>query len=240
MKVVILAGGKGTRLKPYTITIPKPLVPIGKFSILEIVIRQLKKYGFEDIILTVNHMSELIKAYFKDGKKFGVKIEYSIEKKLLGTAGPLSLIGDISEEFLVINGDILTNLDFSKLVDYHKRGTQIATLVTFKKKVPINLGVLEIGRDRTVRKYIEKPSLSYNASTGIYVFNKRVLSYIKKNRHFDLPELVKLLIKKGIDVKVYEFGGLWFDIGTPSDYEEAIQTFKKNRSMFLQKDKKII
>jgi len=233
MKVVILAGGKGTRLKPYTITIPKPLVPIGDYPILEIVIKQLRKHGLKDIILTVNHMSELIEAYFKDGEKFGVKIEYSKEEMPLGTAGPLSLIEDISEDFLVINGDILTNLDFSKLVEYHKKWKQIATIVTFKKKVSIDLGVLKINKDKTVKEYIEKPTLSYDVSTGIYVFNKKVLSFIKKNKRFDLPELVRLLTKNTEGVKVYEFTGAWFDIGTPSDYEGATEFFKENSDLFI-------
>jgi len=233
MKAVILAGGKGTRLKPYTVTIPKPLVPIGDYPILEIVIRQLKKYGFEDIILTVNHMSELIEAYFKNGERFGVRIKYSKEESPLGTAGPLSLIDDIGEDFLVINGDILTNLDFSKLVNYHKKEKQIATIATFKKKISVDLGVLKISKTKTVKEYIEKPVLAYNVSTGIYVFNKRVLPFIKKDKHFDLPELVRLLTKNTKGVKVYEFRGSWFDIGTPSDYEEATEFFKQKSSLFI-------
>lgn len=233
MKAVILAGGKGTRLKPYTITIPKPLVPIGDYPILEIVIRQLRKHGFKDIILTVNHMSELIEAYFKDGEKFGVKIKYSKEETPLGTAGPLSLIEDISEDFLVMNGDILTDLDFTKLIEYHKKGKHTATIVTFKKKISIDLGVLKINKDKTVKEYIEKPTLSYDVSTGIYIFNKKVLSFIEKNRRFNLPELVRLLTKNSEAVKVYEFEGAWFDIGTPSDYEEATEFFKKNSKLFI-------
>lgn len=233
MKAVILAGGKGTRLKPYTITIPKPLVPIGDYPILEIVIRQLRKHGFKDIILTVNHMSELIEAYFKDGEKLGVRIEYSKEETPLGTAGPLSIIEDIGEDFLVMNGDILTDLDFSKLVKYHKKGKQIATIVTFKKQVSIDLGVLKINKDKTVKEYIEKPTLFYDVSTGIYIFNKKVLAFIKKNKRFDLPELVRLLSRNPNGAKVYEFAGAWFDIGTPSDYEEATEFFKKNSKLFI-------
>jgi len=233
MKAVILAGGKGRRLKPYTLTIPKPLVPVGDYSILEIVIRRLKKFGFRNIVLAVNHMNELIESYFKDGRRFGVKIEYSIEKKALGTAGPLSLIDKISDEFLVMNGDILTDLNFAELVAYHKKSGQAATVVSAKKNVPIDLGVLEVADDSKIRGYTEKPTLSYDVSTGIYIFNRKVTSYVKKNRHFDLPDLIRLLIKKGEDVKVYPFKGRWFDIGTPSDYQEAQRVFNKGKDIFL-------
>jgi len=233
MKAVVLAGGKGTRLKPYTITIPKPLVPIGDYSILEIVIRRLKKYGFTDIVLTVNHMNELIKAYFKDGEQFGVKITYSEEGEPLGTAGPLTLLGDVGEDFLVVNGDILTDLDFAELADYHKKGAHAATVATFKKEVQLRLGALELDSDKGIRKYIEKPRLTYDVSTGVYIFNKKVMAHIPKKKYFDLPQLITRLIEKKEHIKVYEFEGLWFDIGTPSDYEEAVQTFNKDNSRFL-------
>lgn len=233
MKAIILAGGKGTRLKPYTITIPKPLVPIGDYSILEIVVRRLKKYGFTDIVLTVNHMNELIKAYFKNGGQFGVNITYSEEDGPLGTAGPLSLLKDAGEDFLVMNGDILTDLDFSDLVRYHRSGSQLATVTTFKKEIKLSLGALELGEDKTIQRYIEKPTLKYNVSTGVYIFNKKVIESIPKDTHFDLPQLITRLIEEKESVKVYEFGGLWFDIGTPSDYEEAVQVFNKDTGRFL-------
>ncbi len=233
MKVIILAGGKGTRLKPYTISIPKPLVPIGEYPILEIVIRRLKKCGFDDIVLSVNHMSELIKSYFGDGKKLGVNIRYLVEDQPLGTAGPLSLMRKTGNDFIVINGDVMTDLDFSKLTAYHKDGGQIATVVSFRKKVSVDLGILETGKGGLIKRYIEKPTLKYDVSAGIYVFKKKVLSYVNKGRRMDLPELVMRLVKEGEKVKAYNHNGLWYDIGTPSDYEKATEKFTRNRKLFL-------
>lgn len=233
MKVIILAGGKGTRLKPYTVTIPKPLVPIGDHPILEIVIRRFKKSGFRDIVLSVNHMSELIKSYFGDGRKLGVNISYSLEDQPLGTAGPLALVKSPGDDFIVINGDILTDVDFSKLVRYHKTGGQTATLVSFEKEVPVDLGTLELGGKCIVKRYIEKPTLKYNASAGIYVFKKKVLGYITKGCRMDLPELIMKLLRDGEEVRAYEHEGLWFDIGSPSDYEEAMESFNEHSKLFL-------
>ncbi|MDD5680405.1 MAG: sugar phosphate nucleotidyltransferase [Candidatus Omnitrophica bacterium] len=233
MKVIILAGGKGTRLKPYSISIPKPLVPMGEYPILEIVIRRFKKYGFNDIVLSVNHMSELIKSYFGDGKKLGVKLRYLMEDQPLGTAGPLSLLKETGDNFIVINGDVMTNLDFSKLIAYHKDGGQIATVVSFRKKVSVDLGVLETGKGGLVKRYIEKPTLKYDVSAGIYVFKKKVLAYVNKGRRMDLPDLVMRLVKEGESVRTYNHSGLWYDIGTPSDYEEATIKFMRNSKLFL-------
>jgi len=233
MNVIILAGGKGTRLKPYTVSIPKPLVPVGDHPILEIVIKRLKTQGFRDIILSVNHMSELIRSYFGSGKKLGVNIKYSLEASPLGTAGPLALVRNAGDNFIVMNGDLLTDLDFTRLVKYHKAFGQISTLVSYKKKVSVDLGTLELDRDRTVKKYVEKPVLEYNASAGIYVFNRKALSYIEKGRRMDLPGLIMRLLKEGETVKAYDHNGLWFDIGTPSDYEEAVNIFNKNKKLFL-------
>lgn len=233
MKVIILAGGKGTRLNPYTIVIPKPLVPIGEYPILEVVIRRFKKCGFKDIVLSINHMSELIKSYFGNGKKLGVNIKYLMEDKPLGTAGPLSLLRDTGDNFIVINGDVMTDLDFSKLTAYHKNGGQIATVVSFKKKIPVDLGVLEAGSNGLIKEYIEKPILKYDVSAGIYVFKKKVLSYVDKGRHMDLPELIMRFVNAGERVKAYSHRGLWYDIGTPSDYEEAMEKFKRNSGLFI-------
>jgi NDP-sugar pyrophosphorylase family protein len=233
MKVIILAGGKGTRLKPYTISIPKPLVPIGGYPILEIVIRRFKKCGFDDIVLSVNHMSELIKSYFGTGRKLGVKLRYLMEDQPLGTAGPLSLLKGTGDNFIVINGDVMTDLDFSKLTAYHKNGGQTATVVSFRKKVFVDLGVLETGRDGLIKRYIEKPTLKYDVSAGIYVFKKRALGYVDKGRRMDLPELVTRLINNGEDVRAYNHNGFWYDIGTPSDYEEATKKFTRNSRLFL-------
>lgn len=228
MRAIILAGGKGTRLYPYTNVLPKPLMPVGEKPILEIIIKQLKKYGFNKITIATGHLAELIEVYFGNGKKMGVKINYSREEISLGTAGPLSLIKDISSDFIVMNGDILTSLDFSLLMEYHKSEPKsIATIAVYQKEVKINLGVLEFDKNNILKDYIEKPAMKYKVSTGIYVFNKKILKYLPINQHLDFPELIKTLISKKEKIKTYIFKDCWFDIGNPDDYQLANKEIHK-------------
>jgi NDP-sugar pyrophosphorylase family protein len=190
MKAVIIAGGKGTRLKPYTTVFPKPLMPINDKPILEIVIRQLKSHGFDEVIITVGHLAELIMTFFGDGSKFGVKINYSREDKPLGTAGGLGLLKqELSETFLMMNGDVLTSLNFSDLVSYHKRNDAIATIALNKREVYIDFGVVELDDSNSIAGYIEKPKIDYLVSMGVYVFDPRVLEYIRPNEYLDFPDL---------------------------------------------------
>jgi NDP-sugar pyrophosphorylase family protein len=222
MKAVILAGGKGTRLKPYTTVFPKPLMPIGDKPILEIVVRQLKSHGFNEIMMAVGHLAELIMTFFNDGSKYGMKIKYTREDKPLGTAGPLSLMKDkLNEPFLMMNGDVLTTLDFSDLVNYHKRNGAIATIALNKRVVKIDFGVVEIDVSNSIVGYSEKPKIDYLVSMGIYVFEPRVLEYIRPNEYLDFPDLIKKLISNGETVKGYVYDGYWLDIGRPDDYERA-------------------
>ena len=222
MQAVILAGGKGTRLKPYTTVFPKPLMPINDKPILEIVIKQLKSQGFDEIILAVGHLSELIKAFFGDGSKFDIKIKYSKEDTPLGTVGGLGLIkDDLNETFLIMNGDVLTTLNFSDLVNYHKRNGAIATVALNKRIVHIDFGVVKLDNGNSIVDYIEKPNIDYLVSMGVYVFDQRVLEYIRPNEYLDFPNLVKKLIQKGEEVMGYSFDGYWLDIGRPDDYERA-------------------
>lgn len=222
MQAVILAGGKGTRLKPYTTVFPKPLMPINDKPILEIVIQQLQSHGFDEIILAVGHLSELIMAFFGDGSKFGVKIKYSKEDKPLGTVGGLGLIKEqLNETFLMMNGDVLTTLDFSDLVNYHKRNRAISTIALNKRQVHIDFGVIESDNNNRIFKYTEKPKIDYLVSMGVYVFDKRVLEHIEPNCYLDFPDLIKKLIAKGETVKGYLYDGYWLDIGRPDDYERA-------------------
>jgi NDP-sugar pyrophosphorylase family protein len=228
MKAVILAGGKGTRLKPYTTAFPKPLMPINDKPILEIVIRQLKSHAFDEVIITVGHLSELIVTFFGDGSKFGVKIEYSREDKPLGTAGGLGLIKkELNETFLMMNGDVLTTLDFSDLVNYHKRNNAIATIALNKREVYIDFGVVELDDSNSIAGYIEKPKIDYLVSMGVYVFDPRVLEYIRPNEYLDFPDLIKKLISIGEIVKGYIYDGYWLDIGRPDDYERANREIDK-------------
>ena len=222
MKAVILAGGKGTRLKPYTTVFPKPLMPIGDQPILEVVILQLKSYGFDEVIMAVGHLAELIVTFFNDGSKYGIKIKYTREDKPLGTVGPLALVKDVlNETFLMMNGDVLTTLDYSDLVDYHKRNGAIATIALKKRVVEIDFGVSEVDDANNIVGYTEKPAIEYLVSMGVYVFEPRVLDYIKSNEYLDFPDLIKMLISCGETVKGYSYDGFWLDIGRPDDYERA-------------------
>jgi NDP-sugar pyrophosphorylase family protein len=208
-------------------------MPIGDVPILEIVIRQLKYYGFERITMTVGHQAALIETFFGDGSKFGIDIDYSRENSPLGTAGPLSLLGDLNEPFLMMNGDLLTDLNFCDLVKYHKRNHAFATLALYQKRVKIDLGVIEADREGFVSKYTEKPIMKYECSSGIYVFQPQVQEYIPKGGKFDMPDLIRLLIKKQKRVMGYRFGGYWLDIGRFEDYQEAARIFDKSKSKFL-------
>jgi NDP-sugar pyrophosphorylase family protein len=222
MKAVILAGGKGTRLKPYTTVFPKPLMPIGDRPILEIVIGQLKSHGFDEAIVTVGHLAELIMTFFGDGSKLGIKIKYSREDKPLGTAGGLGLIKqELNETFLMMNGDVLTTLSYSDLVNYHKRNGAIATIALNKRAVKIDFGVVELDDGNSIAGYTEKPKIDYLVSMGVYVFNTKALEYIKPNEYLDFPDLIKKLISNGETVKGYVYEGYWLDIGRPDDYERA-------------------
>jgi NDP-sugar pyrophosphorylase family protein len=182
MRAVILAGGKGTRLLPYTTVIPKPLMPVGDRPILELIIRQLKHYGFSRVTMAVGHLAELIEAYFGNGNKYGIKIDYSREDEPLGTIGSLSLIDTLDTTFLVMNGDVLTNLDYLKLVDFHKKNQAVATIASYNKEVKVDLGILEMDEGFELKDYIEKPTFKYDVSMGIYVFEPEILSFIEPNR----------------------------------------------------------
>ncbi len=236
MQAIILAGGKGIRLRPYTTILPKPLIPIGEdMPILEVIIRQLKSYGFDRLIFTVSHLAALIEAYFGDGHKWGLEISYSREDEPLGTAGPLGLLKErLDEDFLVMNGDLLTDLNYGELMSHHKQVQPIATIATFRKEVPISLGVLKIDYDKNqLLEYTEKPILYYQASAGIYILNKRILDYIKYNEYQDFPDLMRLLIKKDEYLYCHQAKGTWLDIGRPDDYQDANERFEANPSVFL-------
>lgn len=224
MKVVILSGGKGTRLLPYTTVYPKPLVPIGDKPILEIVIRQLAKNGFDEVILAVGHLAELIQAFFGDGRRYGVKIEYSKEDSPLGTAAPLRRIKNkLNETFIMMNGDILTTLDFSALVRYHQKNKATATVALNKRDVKIDYGVVEVDSKQNICGWKEKPKINYNVSMGVYVLEPEVLDYMPPNQPYDLPELIRNLIDNNKIVKGYVYDGYWLDIGRPEDYKKAIE-----------------
>ncbi len=231
---VILAGGKGTRLVPYTTIFPKPLMPIDGMPILEVIVRQLAHFRIKEMILTVSPQTEpLLCAYFGDGSRYGVNVQYSREEKPLGTAGPLSLLSDLPETFLVMNGDILTTLNYRRLIRYHRQKRGVITIAMSQRKVPLELGVMECDRKARLKAYLEKPVLSYSVSMGIYVFDKRVLGWIPRGKYLDFPELIQKLLKQRERVACYPNNDFWLDIGRHEDYEEAQKKFQEKRKKIL-------
>lgn len=235
MKVVILAGGLGRRLIPSTVVLPKPLMPVGDYPILEILIRTLKKHGLTDITLAVGHLGNLIETYFDNGEKLGVRISYNHEKKPLGTVGALSQIRGLNKTFMVMNGDLLTKLDFPRLISFHKKSAASATIATQMRQAKIDFGVIESKRPNQVTDYIEKPEISYQVSTGIYMFEPSALKFIPRGKRFDFPELVKKLLKNKKKVAIYPCKEFWLDIGRPEDYARAVEIFPKIRKQLWNK-----
>lgn len=221
MKAVILAGGRGTRLAPFTENLPKPLVPLGGEPILELIVRQLVRHGCSGITLAVGHQAEKLSAYFGDGARWGVPITYSQESQPLGTAGPLSLIPPPAERVIVMNGDILTTLDFTALLGWHQNHGALCTVAVHPREVPIDLGVVEYDARHRLTRYTEKPVHLFHASMGIYVFEPRALAAIPFNQRLDLPDLMRQLALAGESVLCYPFSGYWRDIGNPADYAQA-------------------
>jgi len=233
MRAVILAGGKGTRLQPYTTVFPKPLMPVGDMPIVEIVLRQLKASGISRVTMAVGHLAHLLQAFFANGERLGLDIDYSVEDEPLGTVGPLTNIKDLDDTFLVMNGDILTNLKFADLIHHHKKCGAVASIASYVRDVNIDFGVIEVNDDDTLRDYIEKPTFRYRVSMGIYVFQPTVLEHLPPNERFDFPDLVKLLLSKNQPVISYPFDGYWLDIGRPDDYADATKEFESHRSEFM-------
>jgi NDP-sugar pyrophosphorylase family protein len=225
-RAVILAGGKGTRLKPYTISLPKPLVPVGNMPILEIIIRKLTEAGFNHITLTVNHMADIIKAFFGNGDKWGIKIDYSIENKPLSTMGPLKLINDLPDNFLIMNGDVLTDLDFENFYNHHVENKNIFTISSYQRAQKVDYGVLLIGNDNKLTGFIEKPLNYYQVSMGVYMANREILNYIPENQFYGFDHLMLDMIKANNPASTLLHDGYWLDIGRPDDYEKACEDFK--------------
>jgi NDP-sugar pyrophosphorylase family protein len=233
MKAVVLAGGKGSRLAPYTTILPKPLMPIGDIPILEVLLLQMKDAGIDQIVLTVGHLSELLRAFFKDGSEFGLNITYSYEKIPLGTAGPISLVNGLDETFLVTNGDVLTTLNMKDLIRFHHEQNAILTIASHQRQSKIDLGVIQVDGGSRITGYIEKPVYDFMVSMGIYVFDPSVLPFIPRNEYLDFPDLIKKLILAGEKVVSYKFDGYWEDLGRPDDYARATRDFESMRPQFL-------
>jgi NDP-sugar pyrophosphorylase family protein len=232
-RAIILAGGKGTRLRPYTVVLPKPLMPIGEFPILEVIIRQLVQHGFERVTMAVNHQAEIIKAFFQDGAKWGIKIDYSLEDKPLSTMAPLRLINDLPENFLIMNGDILTDLSFSDFYAEHENKQNIFTISAHVREQKIDYGVLEADTNGYLSGFKEKPKSLHLVSMGVYMASRRIMNFIPEGQSYGFDNLMLDLIEAEKPASVRKFDGYWLDIGRPDDYMQAIEEFEQMKSRFL-------
>nr|WTA69727.1 sugar phosphate nucleotidyltransferase [Micromonospora sp. NBC_00855] len=234
MHVVIMAGGKGVRLRPYTSVLPKPLVPIGdNYAILEIILYQLAARGFTQVTLAINHLGSLIRAFVGDGSRFGLRVDYLEEGAPLSTIGPLFGMRDrLPEHFLVMNGDVLTDLDYADLLATHVRSGAPLTVATYRRSVKIDFGVLEAEGDKII-KFNEKPVLDYRVSMGVYGLSARTIANYQPGRAFGFDELVLDLLRKGEPPTSYDFSGYWLDIGRPEDYDEANRCFAEVEPILL-------
>lgn len=221
--VIILAGGLGTRLRPYTVVLPKPLMPIGETPILEIIFKQLVKHGFKHCILAVNHQANLLQTYFGDGGRLGINITYSLEKKRLGTMGPVRMINNLPNNFLIMNGDILCDLNYSKLLKSHTENNSKFTISASEREHKIDYGVLNINEDSFLTGFEEKPTSKYLVSMGVYCMNRSLLELIPEDQYFGFDNLMLELIKRQIKVDVKKHKGYWLDIGRPDDYYKALE-----------------
>lgn len=228
MKTVILAGGKGRRLAPFTTNFPKPLMPVGERPILEILLERLRAEGLTDVMIATGHLEELVRAYFGNGEKWGIKIAYSREDKPLGTAGPLDLVRDeLTDTFLLVNGDTLSDISFRDLIRHHVDNGSTATVALSRRNVFIDFGVVETDGDSRIVGWKEKPSIDYLVSTGIYVFSRHALSLLPRGEFINLPDFLFKLKDAGHRVSGYVHEGYWLDIGRPEDYEKACLDIEK-------------
>ena len=232
-RAIILAGGKGTRLRPYTVVLPKPLMPIGDYPILEVVIRQLANHAFDHVTMAVNHQAELIKAFFGDGSKWHLRIDYSLEDEPLGTMGPLRLIRDLPDHFLVMNGDVLTDLNFADFHAEHTGANRLFTISSHQREQIVDYGVLMANADGTLQSFREKPVTGYEVSMGIYMVSRDILAYVPPQGPFGFDDLMRDLLKARKSVHVRKFNGYWLYIGRTDDYMQAIDEFAGMKHHFL-------
>ena len=236
LKAVILAGGKGTRLRPFTASFPKPLVPLGDTPVVEILIRRLIDFGITDITMTLGHLAELTKAYFAHRQQLSsqLNLQFIVEETPTGTAGSISMVPGHDSTFLVMNGDLLTDLDFHALVDFHREHNAVITIATRRREVKIDLGVLEFDDQNRIFAYHEKPERTYDVSMGVYVYEPEALRYIEPGQRLDFPDLVLKLIAADKRVCAFPTNCQWLDIGRPDDYARAQELFEEDRDSFIR------
>jgi NDP-sugar pyrophosphorylase family protein len=234
MQAVLMAGGKGTRLHPFTAILPKPLVPIGEISILEMVLCQLKYFGFRKIIIAVGHKAEIIMAVIGDGGRFGLDIVYHYEVEPLGTMGALAYLDGLEDNFLVMNGDICTNMDFGRFYNDHVRRGAMATIGTYARCEKMGLGVLTVDEtDQKIVGFKEKPTYDLLVSMGVNALSKSIVDLVPKGEFFGFDDLMHKMLKEEMDVRSCRFDGLWHDIGLPDDYERMLRDFEGDPAAFL-------
>jgi len=232
-RAIVLAGGVGTRLRPYTVVLPKPLMPIGDYPILEVIVRQLVHQEFTHITLAVNHQAEILKAFFGDGTKWGARIDYSLETKPMSTVAPLSLISDLPENFLLMNGDLLTDFDLAGFLDRHIKEGRLFTIAASRRVQLIDYGVLQIDTLQQLTGYSEKPQMEYLVSMGVYAINRSILEFVPSDRKYGVDDLMNNLLAKGRSIRVEPYAGYWLDIGRPDDYVRAIEEFEQRKNDLL-------
>lgn len=235
-RAVIFAGGLGMRLRPYTAMLPKPLLPIGERPMLDIVLTQLGRHGFDRVTIATGHLAELVELFCGDGSRYGMSIDYFREEEPLGTVGSLAYIDGLDEPFLTMNGDVLTDLGYGALLREHAASGAAATIATKVQHVQVSLGVLrfddETAPDRCTG-YDEKPQLDYVASMGVACWDPRVLAHVPRGDRLDFPDLILRLIAAGDVVRAHRSEAYWLDIGRHEDYEKAMEEFEQVRDRIL-------
>jgi NDP-sugar pyrophosphorylase family protein len=236
-RAVVLAGGLGMRLRPYTTVLPKPLMPVGDRPILDIIVRQLRRAGFERLTIVTGHLAELIEAFLGDGEKYGIAIDYYREDEPLGTVGALALLDGLDDDFLVMNGDVLTDLAYGEFLAQHSASGAAASVAAHRREVQVSLGVLQFEDEADADRltgYIEKPTYHYEVSMGVYAFSPRAIEQIEPGVRLDFPDLVLRLLEAGETVRARRSeNDYWLDIGRHDDYETAMDEFERMRDRFL-------
>ena len=230
---MIQAGGKGTRLRPYTLVLPKPLMPVGGFPVIEMLLKWLCRNGIRETWITIGHLGHLIRALCGDGSQWGMEIAYSEEPEPLGTVGPLRLISEqLDETFLMLNGDLITNLEPRALVDFHRRHGGLVTVAATRKNVSIDLGVIE-SQSAQITAFREKPTMKFHVSMGIYCMEPSILDLIPQGVPFGFDDLMLEMLERGLPVYMYEHHGVWMDIGRKEDFLRAQEVFTENSTAIL-------
>lgn len=232
-QAIILAGGQGMRLRPYTTILPKPLMPLGDYPIAEVIIRQLKRAGLKNITISTGHLAELIEAYFGDGKKWGVNIRYVREQTPLGTAGALKLVRVWEDDVLVINGDVLTDINFKELMVWHRRHKAMATITIKKRVVKTNFGVIDADAEGNLTTYIEKPEHQSHVSMGIYILQKSCKRFLKPGQAIGMPDLLLNMKAAGHRIQCHKTRAMWLDLGRLDDFDAAQDIFLNHQDQFL-------